>query len=405
MLLHFCAVVLQIHMLFTRSHATIGPPLAYESECCLAADVTRFYIPWLSSTSADVQHTQCLRYMFQADSTAKTSSMARPVKVEYVCINNHSLVTSLIYCSLIIHSQMMEFFGDNFLMGMGAVFVHKHLLYERSRYFKDLIDKKEIEDYNKTPKDDDEDDNEYDNHHLVVELLGLGHRACIKLRRWIYGQPMLDPQKPDKWDLRDLAEIHHISCIEGEDSSSRDTECMEACFDAMRAILSGREVDNPIKMIEGVLEDTDRPRSAVMLKQLVYSTYAADGRTKTWLDEYYEDKDDEAEIVELIYLKFAKKASGQSDCDAFVESADRTSSICGSWGQAQEDSGGDITYRFEATASWDFDERLSSRQRRRHSLRPIHECRDELHIGNPVSENTRSPVKEFNLHSPGGWTM
>jgi hypothetical protein len=223
-------------------------------------------------------------------------------------------MASLMHRALSIHSQMVELFGDNLLTGMGAIFVHKHLLSERSTFFKDLIDKKEIEDYNNPPKDDDEDDDGYDNRHLVVELVDTGQRACIKLVRWVYGQPMLDPDKPLEWDLRDLAEIYHISCVEDEDSSTWDTEYMEARFDAMKEVLtqSGREVDNPIRMIDDVLRDTNRPGSAIMLKQLVYGACATDGRTKAWLDEYYEDKDHEAEIVELICLEFAKKASGQS---------------------------------------------------------------------------------------------
>jgi hypothetical protein len=160
-------------------------------------------------------------------------SMARAVKVKYVCMTNHPLMASLMYRSLSIHSQMMELFGDNFQRGMGAIFVHKHLLSERPTYSKDLIDKKETEDYNKVPNEDDQlDDDGYDNRHLVVELVDTSQRACIKLVRWVYGQPMLDPDKPHKWDLSDLAEIYHISCIEDEESSTWDTECMEACFDA-----------------------------------------------------------------------------------------------------------------------------------------------------------------------------
>jgi hypothetical protein len=242
--------------------------------------------------------------------------MARAVEVKYVCVTNHSLMVSLMYHSLSIHSQMMELFGDNSQRGNGAIFVHKHLLSERSTFFKDLIDKKEIESYNKVPnEDDDVDDDGYDNRHLVVELVDTGQRACIKLVRWLYGQPMLDPNKPHRWDLSDVAEIYHISCIENEASSTWDTECMEACFDAMKQLLTQteRELKNPIEMIDGVLKDTRRPGSAVMLRQLAYGACAADGRTKTWLDEYCDYDDRESEIIELICLEFAKKVSGQSN--------------------------------------------------------------------------------------------
>lgn len=175
------------------------------------------------------------------------------------------------------------------------VFVHKHLLYERSTYFKALIDNTKVR---------------LDGH-FVVRLANISYAACAKLARWVYGQRMWDPGHFHDSDLKVVTEIYDISCYDEEDDSTWDTECMETCLEAMKQMLSQKRktLNNPIMMLERVLQrDDDRPGSAVILEQLVYGACAADGRTKTWLDEYCKYDKREAEVIELICLELAKKA-------------------------------------------------------------------------------------------------
>jgi hypothetical protein len=144
------------------------------------------------------------------------SNMARPVEVEYVCTNNYPPVTSLIFHPSSVHSEMIEISGVRYAHKK-KVFVHKHLLHERSPYLKECIDEGE--------KEDDSDDPD-DRGPLVVKLDRNSHTACIKLACWVYGQPIHESTYDFDQDLEDLVGIHAISFKTEDDSSKWDMECI-----------------------------------------------------------------------------------------------------------------------------------------------------------------------------------
>jgi hypothetical protein len=194
------------------------------------------------------------------------------------------------------------------------VFVHKHLLHERSSYLKECIDEGEKEN-----GFDDPDDRGP----LVVKLDRTSHTACIKLACWVYGQPIYESTYDFDQDLEDLVGIHDISFKADDDSSKWDMECIHACLEGIEQILGqkGAHLRDPIRSIETVFMQLDgHPGRSKILKLLVHGVCADDGRTEDWLDEYRRHIDHDLEFIEQVCLEFAGKSCGQSDPDTPIPS-------------------------------------------------------------------------------------
>jgi hypothetical protein len=131
---------------------------------------------------------------------------------------------------------------------------------------------------------------------------------------------MWDPQDRIEFDdykiLDVLAAIHDFSFDARRHTAMWDIECVNACLEAIKQVLSQtmETLHDPISCIESVLmEHGDLPGRGIILKHLVHSECADDGRTKRWLDEYCEEENHDAGFVQQVCLEFAGKACGQSD--------------------------------------------------------------------------------------------
>jgi hypothetical protein len=176
--------------------------------------------------------------------------------------------------------------------GTESVFIHKHLLYERSKNLRTWVDE--------APAERDR----------IVIQSDLKFTAFKRFAGWGYGQPMLVPNEISalycEEVLEDLADIHcervledradmHDLCLDpNEGSRAWDTECVHACLDGIEQILAqtAEVPSDPIRRIQSVLKERDEhPGRSKFLKHLVYGVCANDGRTKEWLDEYRRNLD------------------------------------------------------------------------------------------------------------------
>jgi hypothetical protein len=190
---------------------------------------------------------------------------------------------------------------DNY--GTGSVFVHKHLLRERSTNLKSVVDNAE---------DGGSDQ-------LFIQPM-IRVSAYKRSARWLYGQPMWNPDDPSPVGcdtvLQDLAAIHDLDLNLNEHSSTWDIECMLACLEAIKQVLSQttEALYDPISCIESVLrKHDDLPGRTIIMKHLVHGACANDGGTKKWLDEYSYEGGRDAEFFQQVCLGFVGKACGQSD--------------------------------------------------------------------------------------------
>jgi hypothetical protein len=195
-----------------------------------------------------------------------------------------------------------------------SVFVHKDLLRERSKSFRALIDDKEPVD---TEPVDNSDLVMGRKNHPVIEIQ-IQARAFKRFARWVYGQPLWVPTQRVVFSqdtvLDDLAAIHDLCWSENGDSTTWDTECIATCLEAITKVLSQTTevLYDPISCLKGVLQQhDDLPGRSVILKHLVYSERANDGRTKKWLDQYCEEVRHDTGFVQQVCLEFAGKACGE----------------------------------------------------------------------------------------------
>jgi hypothetical protein len=134
---------------------------------------------------------------------------------------------------------------EDFHLPTESVFIHGHLLRERSEAFGKLIDRKAG-----------------DKGHLVIGL-EIRARPFERFARWIYGQPMWVPNDCVDFDegegtiLDDLVAIHDFSFDARKNSGTWDIECMNASLEAIKQFLSQttETLHDPISCIESVLKE------------------------------------------------------------------------------------------------------------------------------------------------------
>lgn len=176
--------------------------------------------------------------------------------------------------------------------------MHRHLLYEHSSYFKNLIGESEARHQG----------------HVIVRLPDLSLESCAMLTRWLYGQPLCENHNNPEGDLEALVFLYGFVCDTEEESDTQKDELVDACVDAIRQCLSQKTktLRNPIDVLELLLAREDVCLGkAVVLKELVYGECGTDGRTKIWLERFCgpgKEHDSRAEIAEMVCLEFAKKA-------------------------------------------------------------------------------------------------
>jgi hypothetical protein len=183
------------------------------------------------------------------------------------------------------------------------VFVHKHLLCDRSAYLKTCI---------RTGREVHEG--------RPIVRLNISNGACDKLVQWVYGKPMLAEEFDGEGDpeLWELVEIHDISLGGDDDSSKWDTECIAACLEASKELLDrGQSLENPLQTLQSVLQKRDNHSGRdTILAQLVLDGCNFDGGTLWWLRNYWEGAKEgqygaDAELMAEIGMEFAEKVHNE----------------------------------------------------------------------------------------------
>jgi len=185
------------------------------------------------------------------------------------------------------------------------VYVHKHLLCERSIWLEDDVES---------------DNSSWGSVYHASLSVPLGHRARVLWSRWLYGQPMWAQKNcsdPDQ-DLEALAEIYTL-CSDSDDKDE-DLAGMNAALDGIREILvnDSHVPINPLATLLGHLEDGTMGWT-MLLELLVYGRCATEGRTREWLNEASDEL--EEDFVLAVSLEFAEKTTLDNPPDPMARCA------------------------------------------------------------------------------------